>query len=177
MKKLSLIFSIMLLLTICNAYADDKVEDYFKRNIAITDVKARNVGIDKFVIEMSLIDFNKSSSLPEGFGFNHNITYADNGKEYDLIKGDGIYTSIQTFSFEELIKMGGTKISGDPKFYIDEKFQYIAEIEQKPTFGIRIKCEFELCCPCVGGSCPACDWFGWKCWNAKKCEVEINLGI
>lgn len=163
------------MVTFFNALADDKSADYLKKNIAITEVKARNVGIDKFVIEMLLIDFSKSSSLPEGFGFIIDVTFADNGKEYDLKAGDGIYTSVQTYTLEELIRMGGTKISGTPKIYIDEAFQHIEGLEKVP--GIKVKCRFSFCCnPCPGGrSCPACDWWGGWCVEYYDYEVELYI--
>lgn len=150
---------------------EEILQDYsffkdFVENVAITDYHKLQISENEFVCELTFQNFGESKILPEGLGFNK-LTLLDNGEDNDRIANDGIYTSSEKFSIEEY----GHKVTFEP--VIDEK-----NFNHKEGMSISnrepIGCEFEPCgCPCDDGSCPACNIFGWSCWEVVSCSISF----
>ncbi len=148
-------------------------EDYIKAHVAITSVRARPVSEFTYVSEIVVKDYGKSRTKPEGFGFK-GLAYADNGRGTDLVAGDGVYSSTTVLKY----KSGQPRIKERNTVFADEGFLHSAQLASGPESSkIKIKCKFKKCgCPCPGGgTCPACSWFNWSCWEITECDVEIDF--
>lgn len=152
---------------------DNWTEEYIKSHVAITSVRARPVSAFTYVSEIVVKNFGPSRAKPEGFGFK-GLAYADNGKGTDLVAGDGVYSSTTVLKY----KAGQPRIRERNTVFADESFQHSAQLATgAESSKIKVKCKFKKCgCPCPGGgTCPACQWFSWSCWEITECDVEIDF--
>ncbi len=140
-------------------------EEYIQHNIAFTNIKARVITSDFYVCEITVTDCNKSLPLPVGFGL-QGQTFADNGVGNDLVKGDGVYSSIDQIKF----------LNGQPDVLVkgfkifDENYQCKSKTESNKTDGFG--CKIRRCgCPCPTYTCRACEWWGWSCMELYDCEI------
>jgi hypothetical protein len=166
--KLS-IFILVLFGSLISSKTFAQTQQYIQENIAITNVAYLDQNDGSFIIKVQLKDYGGKNQLPEGFGLN-GITFSDNGKNNDTKAGDGIYYSKERGDYK--------KISGKtPKYttVTDVTFKHGSKLGK--TTGIT--CKFKKCgCPCPdGGTCPACEWWGWSCWELTECEIGIGLEI
>lgn len=154
----------------------DISEQYLQQNIAMTKISAKAINSTSYAAEITLTDFAKTTALPVGFGF-QGLVYADDGQGYDKIRGDGLYTAKSLSKFTN----GYVKTKELNKVIYDESFSYSQNLEKDQNLAgkVGIKCKFKKCgCPCSdGGTCPACTWWGWSCWEIVDCEVEISLEL
>ncbi len=152
---------------------DNWTEEYIKANVAITAIRARPVSEFTYVSEIVLRDFGNARARPQGFGMK-GIVYADNGRGTDLVAGDGVYSSTTVLKY----RAGQPREKERNTVFTDEGFLHSDQL----AFGqeaskIKIKCKFKKCgCPCPGGgTCPACQWFNWSCWEVTECELELDF--
>lgn len=157
-------------------------ENYLQENISFTDLKSREVTATTVVYEVRVTDHRKLLPLPVGFGFNGKV-FADNGRGYDRVSGDGIYTTMEAYP----VTAGSARLKQNPVSIIDQSFKYNNSVSMKQAGesgsdgvlddgpGIKIKCKFKKCgCPCTNGkTCTACEWWGWQCIMIESCEVEV----
>lgn len=152
---------------------DPWTEAYIKANIAITSIKARAVSESTYVNEITIRDFGNARLKPQGFGMKGQI-FADNGRGTDRVAGDGVFTSttIQRYKTTRVREKERNTV-----FY-DEAFLHTAKLAMEtPASKVKIKCKFKKCgCPCPGGgTCPACEWFSWSCWEITECDIELDF--
>lgn len=153
-------------------------ESYLRENIAFTDFRGREISSTSFVYELKVTDFKKTVPLPAGFGLNGKV-FSDDGQGNDKVRGDGIYTSHETF----LSSAANAKIRAESLSIVDQSFRHGVSLRQAQTessvedVGPGIKCKFRKCgCPCTNGkTCYACKWWGWQCVEIVECEVEIGF--
>ena len=182
MKKILVLINVSLLYfsSIGQQSTDDKItDDYLNQNIAFTKIEKRSLETGLYFVEITVKDFNKSAILPLGFGLK-GLAFSDNGKQNDLKAGDGIYTSTTALNFSgKESDILGRQIVGSSFKYYNELYTNFSSYQsntllQDSQVNRIIKCKFRKCgCPCPSGSCPACDWFGWQCWEIIECEVEF----
>jgi hypothetical protein len=142
-------------------------EEYIQQNIAFTKFTARVVTSDFYVCEITVTDINKSIPMPEGFGLN-DVSYADNGVGNDLIKGDGVYSSVDQIKFLN----GRPKILTKDYKIFDQNYKGKAEMNSVISDGIG--CKIRRCgCPCPTFTCRACHWWGWDCLEVYECEIIL----
>jgi hypothetical protein len=115
--------------------------------------------------------------MPAGFGLN-GIVLTDNGLGYDLVKGDGIFTSDEMFT----VTPERSRTISNNYTVFDERFVHTEDLRSSGESGSEvsgpgIKCKIRKCgCPCRAGySCRACEWWGWQCLELYDCEVSISL--
>ena len=75
-------------MTVCS-FAQTEAENDFdpvRQHVAITAFIYPKPGCKIFVKELKLVNFSTLALLPEGFGL-RGVTYADNGRNYDLVPG------------------------------------------------------------------------------------------
>lgn len=152
-------------------------ETYLRENIALTNITGRSISAVDFVYEITVKDFKKTIPLPEGFGLNGKV-FSDNGQGFDLVKNDGIYTSHESYKMDA----SNAKVRQQPQTVFDESFRYGASLKQAGAAGTDvsgpgISCKIRKCgCPCSnGGTCPACEWWGWQCLQLYDCVVTIGF--
>ncbi|MEX1203061.1 MAG: hypothetical protein WEA59_07450 [Ferruginibacter sp.] len=152
----------------------DISEQYLQQNIAFTKTAARAVTSSTYATEITLTDFAKISPLPTGFGF-QGLVFADDGKGYDKIRGDGVYSSKSLSKF----KNGYAAYKESNQVAYDESFSYKDQIDKDGGLEnkVKISCKFKKCgCPCTsGGTCIACTQWGWSCWEIVECEISFEL--
>jgi len=133
MNKLFL-FLMFFSLIIVSCTNEDKIVDvnqfdkntYFKENVAFVDARMRSLGEEGFVKEVVLKDFSLMSKLPSSIGFQDG-SFVDNGLLNDVKAGDGIYTSIEVYSFT----------SSTPNFKKDELKSVLEEVIIDKSFKFR----------------------------------------
>jgi len=152
-------------------------ETYLRENIAFTNITGRSISAQDFVYEMKVTDFKKTIPLPTGFGLNGKV-FSDNGQGFDLVKGDGIYTSHEAYQMDA----SNARVRQQPQTVFDESFKYGSTLKQAAggstdVSGPGISCKIRKCgCPCSNGStCPACEWWGWQCLQLYDCVVTIGF--
>ncbi len=182
MKKLLLLINVSLLYfsSIGQQSKGDKItDDYLNQNIAFTKIEKRNLESGLYLVEISVKDFNKSESLPVGFGLK-GLAFSDDGKKNDLKANDGIYTSTTALNLsEKQSDILGRQIVGSSfqyyqELYLNSSSNNVNHLLQVSQVYSIFKCKFKKCgCPCPQGSCPACEWFGWQCWEVTECEIGL----
>ena len=151
-------------------------ETYLRENIALSNITGRAISAQDFVYEMKVTDFKKTIPLPEGFGLNGKV-FSDNGQGFDLVKGDGIYTSHESYRMDA----SNVKVRQQPQTVFDESFKHKSSLRQggssTDVSGPGISCKIRKCgCPCSNGNtCPACEWWGWQCLQLYDCVVTIGF--
>ena len=101
-------------LEVGNKFVNDR--NYFKENIAFLDARIRGISQEEFVKEIVLKDFSSLSKLPPSIGFEEGI-FSDDGLINDLIAGDGIYTSKDSYSYTKSL---ASLTKGEIKSVLDE---------------------------------------------------------
>ncbi|MBI3139534.1 MAG: hypothetical protein HYZ15_13240 [Sphingobacteriales bacterium] len=152
--------------------------DAFGENVAITASFTRNLDAKTFVKEIKLVSFSASYALPLGFGLKE-INYSDNGKLYDLVAGDGIYTSVDRYEItdKQASNPVGVSVPVLQQIVVDASFKHDDQLAKGEYSGkIKIKCRVYKCgCPCNTFTCGACILFGWSCIAVEWCEIDFEL--
>lgn len=168
-----------LLLTVFSYAQDTKDPDFtgFRENVAMNGTFTRNLDAKTYVKEIKLVNFSATYKLPPGFGIK-GVTVADDGQHYDLVAGDGIYTSVEKYEITEKQANNpvGVSVPVTDKVIVDQSFKQDEKLKEVMNdFKIKIKCRFSKCgCPCQTFTCNACIWFGWSCIAVEYCEVEVE---
>lgn len=175
MKKI--ISGLVLLLGLCNVFGQTDAEisqAYLEKHLAITSIKARVLSNSEYVVEITLKDYAGTAVLPAGFGSGDRV-YADDGRGYDLVRADGIFTTKEKYTFKTDDR---TNLESDRVIY-DPNFQHKSAVEGDPNLQAKIKftCKFAKvgCPPPNGGNCPACRYWGWSCWELQQCDVGVEF--
>lgn len=179
MKKCFFFFA-MFLMSVCS-FAQTKAANDFdpvREHVAITASYTRNLNAKSYVKELKLVNFSSLDLLPAGFGLRE-VTYADNGQNYDLVAGDGLYTSVEKFEItpRQAVNPVGVSVPVLSSIVVDNAFQHDNELA-KGEYGrkIIIKCNLRKCgCPCKTFTCNACIWWGWSCWALDECSITVEL--
>lgn len=181
MKKIML--GLLFMLGLCNAFGQSDAithadalasQTHLENHVAITKTTKRVVTKTEYVLEITLKDYSGSSSLPGGFGSGEKV-YADDGRQYDLIGGDGIYTTKDKYPFKtaERTNLESNKVIFDPNF------QHKTQVDTDPNLQAKVKitCKFVKvgCPPPNGGNCPACRMWGWSCWELQSCDIGVEF--
>lgn len=148
-------------------------QSYFEQNIAVINMKARVISKTEYVVEIKLKDYSDLNAFPAGFGSEEKI-YADDGKDYDLVGGDHIFTTKQKYVF----KTGDRSVLESNLVLYDPNFQYKTQLENDTEVQNRTlsACKFIRvgCPPVSGNNCPACRWWGWSCWQLLPCATGFD---
>ena len=170
----------LLIMSVCSLSQKQLPNDFdpIRQHVAITASYTRNLNAKSFVKELKLVNFSDLALLPLGFGLRE-VTYTDNGQNYDLIAGDGLYTSVEKFEItpKQAANPVGVSVPVMQNIVVDNAFQHENELG-KGEYGrkIIIKCNFYKCgCPCKTFTCRACEWWGWSCWAMDDCSVTFEL--
>lgn len=134
-------------------------------------------------IKLDIVNFNPDFELEENYVI-EGYHFSDDGKYNDEIAGDGIYTSLETFSTEngkslELSRFEKNSIGGNFKFQ-DELNQYLENKglsnkgEGSDGFGIKFSCKLRLV-SCSGTPC--WPWTTCTCIEYYDCEISIEVGL
>ena len=156
----------------------DGGSDPFSEHVAFTGFFTRNLSSGVYVREIKLVDFSGGRILPVGFGV-LGTTFADNGQGNDLVAGDGLYTSTDTYAITAA-KAGNpvdVSVSASNQIVVDESFQHDSQLESDEyRVKVKVKCKIKKCrCPCGNMTCPACEWWGWSCIEWEWCEIEVEF--
>lgn len=184
--KQALLFA-LILLTGKNSIQAQVTSDYWSKNIAILHLRTRTINSIAYVREIVLLDFKKSEHLPAQFGFGTDL-FSDDGLGYDCRPGDGIYTSLNTFTHSIVIpfiainhlQSACEKIVIDRRFLYKKQLKSIVSVLQYFALTTKnnwpIECQLKQCaCPsaCI---CFACEWGSatW-CLDWNSCDTTITL--
>jgi len=164
MKKF--VFSIVSTLTViffgnqveAQSASKEDITMYFKENVAIVDARVRSVDKEHYVRELIMIDFKKAIALPEAFEF-FDSPFIDNGKGFDKIAGDGVYTSSNNYLHNEKVpylnsaterSVTGQALADIAFSHKNELQNYLSSIASK--FVVSLDCDIYTChcnsCPC-----------------------------
>lgn len=158
---------VILLSGLANAQQTEIDADFFKENIAITNAYVRSIDEKQYVKELQLQNFSEEKFSVQKLSF-QDIKFADDGKENDLIANDGIYTSIEIFNHNDVVKYTGKKqVSVLSTPVIDSVFKYGG-----PQASVTCDIEFGV------GGCRA-ESYGWCskcCFSLSNCSVTIGWG-
>ena len=166
MKKYICILGLLLFSTSLFAQKESNewTEEYIKHNIAFTNITARVISSDLYVCEIRVTDYSKSLPMPDGFGLNK-VTFSDNGEGNDLVKGDGVYSSMDPIKF----------LNGKPDVLTKGYNIFDENYKGKFQTGVSTEgfgCKIRKCgCPCPTYTCRACEWWGWSCMELYDCEI------
>lgn len=194
MKLLNIYLTIVLLTVAfsCNTAhdkreADSMIEANFEESVVLLQrINPAKIVKDNQTIEVILsieiVSFDENVPFQNEYIID-NIKYTDDGQFNDLLGGDGIYTSVQTFILpaslfdqkfnqEIVILHKGLefKYDGELENYLIEKFSEKTSIK----FGCKVRLV----------TCPETNWLN-TCWPAPSpcwcvefydCSFEIELG-
>ncbi len=164
--------------------SDAESEQFLKENIAVYDARVRSLSNTEFVREVYLKNFSDKSWDKTSIGF-MGYLFEDNGSGNDLIANDGIYTSVEAFTYDNIIKFDkNVKIKSvmknpiiSPEFIQENALQeYSTEYKVRPqnlkAGGVAtITCDVEICSTrCIA------DWIwdGFGCVCVSNCSVTIG---
>ena len=156
MKKF--VFSVLATLTfisfgkqvVAQSEIKDDISMYFKENVAIVDARVRSVDKEYYVRELILKDFKRTIALPEAFEF-FDSPFIDNGKGFDKIAGDGVYTSSSIYLHNEKVPFlnSATERSVAEQALADNAFSHKNELQLYLTsiaskFVVSLDCDLYL---------------------------------
>lgn len=147
---------------------------YFQQHVAIVDAKVRSLSPTTYVRQLNLRDFAGQEPLPARLGFKTD-GFADDGTGNDVVAGDGIYTSKDSYPHTSDVPYTGMEprsaIAGPVTDYGFTHDQELSKMASGP--GIKVKMK-RCACP-QECTCLACQW-GWTNWCLLVEEVEIEIG-
>ena len=168
-------------------------EAYVKQNLALVDARVRSIDKEFFVKELLWVDFGKSGEVADSVDF-QDEEFADDGIGNDLVKGDGIYTSLKQYEHnanisynEELTPISVMKeVITDNEFLYENSLQdYMANYSKPGTFSQAkfyavVVCDVSVCiCKLQCLSCNNCfsgvpGYTSAICLKLKNCKVEVG---
>ncbi len=154
---------------------------FFKENIAFSDARIRTINTKKYVREIQIINFSENDWSVKEFGFDGTL-FEDNGLGNDLIANDGIYTSKETFYFNNKIQYNSSEpirsimgyVITDPLFKFDKDLQKIINENSRNNgkFKAEITCDVEICSTgCIADAI----WDGFGCICFSNCSVTVGF--
>jgi len=158
-------------------------------HICVYDCLERSIDSNFYVREALVLNFNNSQNLPIMLSF-EDTDFIDDGTGNDEEAGDGLYTSINTYShspnapFVSLVRKSvfETVAVGGSFSHWQELEDYIPTYEDLPQktsakAGAGVNCE--ICtCSCSRCYCLACSvWGGFRCWHFCNCTVSVSIGV
>jgi hypothetical protein len=167
-------------------------QSLLKENLAILDLRVRTLDKDMYVKEVVLQNFS-SEPFKKDFLTIKGKNYSDDGTSNDLIAGDGIFTSSEQYSFDNIVKFDKNQtirsLSGRP--IVDPEFKNIPELrkiiesysyyDQTNNVNGRKPALLEVTCPITFGTsgCPAerAGWCKSCCFfiDFSKCSVTFGF--
>ena len=170
--KIALMLSIVLVHIPAAAQRDGS---YWNAHLAVLDMRTRVVGATAYVREIRLRNFQNPDSLPSAFGFAADL-FSDDGKGFDQLAGDGLYTSRRCFAHQPAFPpvSVGQRLAAVDGVIVGMDFKHIDLLgRQQPTV---IRCNLKLCAcpsPCL---CFACEWdeADW-CLDWTDCPEAIPI--
>lgn len=159
-------------------------EQFLKENIAVYDARVRSLSNTEFVREVYLKNFSDKSWDKTSIGFTGYL-FEDNGNGNDLVANDGIYTSIEVFTYNNIIKYDESmKIKSvmknpiiSPEFVQENALQdYSTEYKVRPQNlkaggTATITCDVEFC---SSGCIADWIWEGFGCICVSNCSVTVG---
>jgi hypothetical protein len=119
---------------------------------------------------IEVFNLNKKLALHDAYKVN-DIEYSDNGQFNDLVAGDNIYTSVETFALSEIAKEFDIKVSKSQEFKYSNQLTEILQ-ERYPknarTKSIGVSCQISL------RTCPQTSWYN-TCWWGDSCTC-VHIG-
>lgn len=192
-KFLTILFCSLILFTGCNVSSTDlePIEfdsQYFAENMAIMNEGIRSIDNYNFVKDINIKDFNGRAKIPKIYGYKGEV-YVDDGSYNDLCEGDGIFTSINSFSHsvdipymsENLRRILINDVAIGEKFVYEKELESAMENSRYKNSYLKvakIKCKLRWAsCDEYDSwwrSCPAC-LFNAGCIEPFDCEGEIGI--
>ena len=198
MKKISVLLLLFVsLLTVYSCSNNEAIEDdtnvdklasneFFKKNMSLFDVRSRALTNKTHALELYLANFADQAWDQERIAFKGKV-FEDTGLGNDLVAGDGIYTAIEVFEYNEkfaynadapvqsLLKnpIVSEEFAHDKEFdKFNSSYNLRSGVNQKPGGGIKIKCDVEICST---GCLADAIWDELGCICVSNCEVEISF--
>ena len=151
---------------------------YVADNIVIYDRFRRSLDPTEYVIELQIMDFDGSATLPIVMSFDGN-EYFDDGIGNDLISGDKIYTAedVNPHNATYPYDSNNLRYSVSNEFITGNNFLYSTELDDTDRGSIvKFICKFNTCSCSSTCYCYGCDLFGGPgCFWLSDCSVEIGL--
>lgn len=171
----------------------DSSASFFKENISIFDARVRSINSKLFVKELYLVNFSDKKWDQAKIGFEE-ILFQDDGKGYDEIKGDGVFTSVSSYEFNEkvIFRKGVSvysvmdKIITSPEFKHSEELNFFKSKYVMKSFNksdnsftdkgpkAEISCDVEIC---SSGCIADWIWEGFGCICVSNCRVTISWDL
>jgi restriction endonuclease S subunit len=159
-------------------------EQFLQENIAVYDARIRSLSEDAFVREVYLKNFSDKSWDKTSIGFTGYL-FEDNGKGNDLIANDGIYTSVEIFIYDDVIKYDEnmdirsvmSKPIVSPDFIQEEALQdYSTKYDVRPQSlkaggTATLTCKVKICST---GCIADWIWDGFGCICVSDCSATIG---
>ncbi len=198
MKYLSflMITSLALLTVACNESNDQnnfsEIEslseaDLFKQNVSLFDARTRSVNTQEYTKELKFVDFSGQTPMPSTIAF-QGMLFADTGEGLDLIAGDGVYTSVESFTHSsEVPYVEGQTIRSvlsnplvDPAFRQSQQLSLLAADYELRSGEVQSRI-LEVTCPITFGTngCRAERW-GWCtncCFSVDFDNCTVTVGF
>ena len=162
--------------------------DFFKQNISIFDVRIRSTSNVEYVRELFLPNFSDKAWDKTSIGFERYL-FEDNGLANDLVKNDGIYTSVKKFIHDskilflkdELIRSVLETPIVSPEFkqieaLQDFAFKYELNRPNKSNAKVAgpvatVECDVSFCST---GCIADWVWSGFGCVRVSNCRAKIG---
>ncbi len=159
------------------------------KNLCIFDERVRSIDGIFYVVELVLLDFDRTGILGNKIGVNDGLL-ADDGLGFDLTSGDGVYTTIKTYNHDAIVPFKGLGISRSVQetaivntgFHKTIELTGYAKTYQyravELTKGVTPELISVTCDMAIGGCfCYACRW-GWCnncCVTLSNCKVTLGV--
>lgn len=159
--------------------------EFISQNIAFFDARLRSMDETKYVKEIVLTNFGTEAWDKEAITYKSTV-YTDNGEGFDLVKGDGVFTSEYTYMHDQKHPYDAkhTVVSVMSQPLVHTTFQHQAalktagqqyELRQGDSKLIEVTCPVEFgTCGCYAdewGLCNCC------CVTIHTDDCEVTIGI
>lgn len=163
------------------------LDQFAQQNVAFYDARIRSLDESSYVRELYFVNFSDQKQAVRNCFFDGH-TYSDDGTGRDNIAGDGVFTSVEVYQYDDRIryKRGVEIRSVLEKPVIHPDFKYRSKLSAfETTYELRKNQlqtrVFEVTCKITfgGGGCRACDWFGGSacdyCFSLSECTVTVGF--
>jgi hypothetical protein len=186
-----LMFSLVMLAGTADGWAQLSNE-FFLKHVAIVDATERSINEKEYVRQVKLKAFDEGEKLSVDLG-NEGYGFLDDGKGYDEVAGDGIYTTLNTFPYskenpynedlKEKSVAAGAIIN--PEFLHNEALkEYLLQNPSPKVDGgleVSIECDVTWCsCSSPCGGCNVKLGGRTRCVSCPKlnnCKFNITWSI
>lgn len=133
-------------------------EAFIKENVAITDARIQSISDKLYVKQLVVVNFSNERVMPQQIHFNEQEFY-DDGINNDILAGDGIYTTHQTYLHTSAVPFitSEESLSILDNIIIDKDFKHYASLNDRkaleggPT--VTIYCGVKWVCGCWNSCC------------------------